>query len=217
MKHISYPAGHGYDLGAHCGQFWIVTRNNGGEYAATGEDGTVRELGSAMGTRFWHPMCLIDAAPARPGTEPAVIWATDDALVGTYLKSKKKFRKEYAEKITEDTRWQDRTRIVNAALDKYRPRGRGFERCVGNDAQVAMTGSSATSMGELVMGPSRHAEVSGVKNLKEGHVVFYTRGGQARVVKLPGSNPIHLVMAPDGLTVLACCRRRAFVLDFDSG
>jgi hypothetical protein len=84
-----------------------------------------------------------------------------------------------------------------------------INRCAYDDHRVAMTGSACRCNAALVMGPAVATPVLTVPGLDHGHVVMYHRGGRARVLRLPDRvNPLHLVLASDGLTMLACCRRR---------
>ncbi len=81
-----------------------------------------------------------------------------------------------------------------------------------------MTGAFAVSHAAMVMGPMVAKSVLNSKGIRTGRVVCYTRGGSARVLRLPGSdNPLHVALSEDGLTYLAACRNSAYVFDVDSG
>jgi hypothetical protein len=87
-----------------------------------------------------------------------------------------------------------------------------------DDIHVVMTGMEAISVAPLVMGPSHAESITKTKGIKSGHIVMYRRGGGYRVMKLEkGDNPLEIVMADDGLTVGAMCRKAFYILDVDAG
>lgn len=114
------------------------------------------------------------------------------------------------------TDWRIRQPWVREHLRPLYATISGRKRVVGDDATVVMTGAVARQIAPLVLGPGRAAHIVKAKGIKTGRVVICPRAGDPRVMALGGgANPIALMLAGDGLTVTAACRRGYRVVDLD--
>lgn len=105
----------------------------------------------------------------------------------------------------------------NKHLEPYRITPVGLPsrvRLAATDKFVVMTGSEAIKHGTAIMGPTVAKGVLSVKGLRQGHLVFYRRGGTARVVATKGS-VIHMEISPDDLTVLVAHYDKVQLWDID--
>ena len=226
MKQIEYPTGQIYHSAAFVGgEFWVVTKTDQQDrtFVASSSGGFVSRRFDAPPPNSWYLRMpsLIDH-PKKPGLSFA--WFTPTESNAFHVKTGETFQitKENRPRMQDEggtADYRELTRWVNATVGAYRIADLyGKSREAWNDQLVVMTGSSALSNASLVMGPTAAKSVVGTRGLKNGHVVAYSRASQTHRVMRLGSkhNPIHLVLADDGLTFMACCLRSAFVIDFDA-
>lgn len=224
MQQINYPEGHRYwTSGYSGGKFWVLTGetpyyHSRARAAVTSSEGDVYQI-SALAQRaesIYGPV-LMDH-PKDPGLSCG--YATETRAWGVKLSTSKVFEIAKGPKPNPEERHYSayrnmlRVHIWPHALRKENER---LQRAAWDDRVVVMSGAHASGSASQLMGPTAAKGVLATKNLRAYRLVLYTRGEGHRVMFLgTGVNAIDLVLAPDGLTFLAACRKTAFVFDFDS-
>lgn len=232
MLEINYPDKTEIDSVCHDGErFWFLT--NGGWSVNTthqlfsypANDVVPSKIDVLSPYLLTRGPVFLSGHPLIPN--PSVVLFYANGTTGINLKTGKEF--SAPKKLTPPrlpyqmgtgeivSRWSDIDNWFKKNMNPYRMVSYS-RRSAYNDTAVVMTGSEAEAVGRLVLGPTAYAGVANVKGLRTGHVILHVRGGATRVMKLPGkANPTHVALAADGLTCVAACRNKAFLLDFDAG
>jgi hypothetical protein len=219
MLRINYPNGtHLFAAGHAGGQFWVFARREC-KFTAISQNGFNRDIviPPRLATR-WYNM-------------PSIIWHHGQLALAWFSKTESTgISVESGEHFTVDVRTRPALTFEGGIGDHHQLQvwrrkhlypliaiNTGHTRAAYDDRVVLMTGSLVLGHAEMVMGPTAAREVLANRGLKTGHIVVHIRNGGSRVLKLKGKhNPIHVVLAPDGLTCLACGNSLgAFVIDLD--